>query len=111
MSVKIGGLSGRSVNRTSDGNKSGGVKKTQSGASSAIQGSRASGGDTVSLTGTATRMQELEAHIASLPIADFQRVSDVQLSLSSGSFQPEPIDSATSLLTQEREFALLDKKR
>ncbi len=64
----------------------------------------------MSLTDTATRLQELEAHIASMPVADVQHVSDVQRSLASGSFQIEPVEAASNLITQEREFALISKQ-
>jgi negative regulator of flagellin synthesis FlgM len=111
--MKIKGLSGHPIN-TGESNQSKKSEKTQT-AGSATPGKSAgksagSGGDTVSLTISATRLRELEAQIASLPIADAQRVSDVQRSLATGTFVFEPEDAAENLLAQERQFSQLEHK-
>jgi len=107
--MKIKGLSGQQIS-TSEGNKSKAADKTQTAGAPATGKSTGSSGDTVSLTVSATRLQELEAQIASLPIADAQRVSDVQRSLATGTFVFEPEDAAENLLAQERQFSQLDKQ-
>ena len=59
----------------------------------------------MSLTGSAAKLQELETHIASLPIVDATHIADVQRALATGSYHFEPIDAAESLIAQEKEFA------
>lgn len=107
--MKIKGLSGQPIS-TGEGNKSKATDKTQAAGASPTGKSTDSGGDTVSLTISATRLQELEARIASLPIADAQHVSDVQRSLATGTFAFEPEDAAENLLAQERQFSQLGKQ-
>lgn len=58
-------------------------------------------GDTVSLTGTAAQLQQLENHIARLPVVDAQLVQEVQRKLATGSFRVDPESAATKLLTME----------
>lgn len=108
--MKIKGLSGQPIS-TGEGNKSRAADQTQTAGTSA-SGKSAAGasGDTVSLTDSATRLRELEAQIASLPIADAQRVSDVQRSLATGTFIFEPEDAAENLLAQERQFSQMEQK-
>ncbi|MEJ1298687.1 MAG: flagellar biosynthesis anti-sigma factor FlgM [Candidatus Sedimenticola sp. (ex Thyasira tokunagai)] len=110
MSVEISGLPSRSVSSAGDGNKTRAVEQNKSNSSGAPQRTESGGGDKVSLTDTATRLQELESHIASLPVADVQHVTDVQRSLASGSFQFKPVEAANNLLTQERDFALISEQ-
>jgi negative regulator of flagellin synthesis FlgM len=107
MSVEIRGLTGKPI--TAGSNKKTSSTAGNAGAGTPSTGAAAAGDDTVSFTGSATQLQRLEAQIASLPIADAERVSNVQRSLATGSYQFEPEDAADNLLTQEREFAQADK--
>ncbi len=108
-SMKIKGLSGHPIS-TGESNQSKAAGKTGKAGTASSGKAAGSGGDTVSLTVSATRLQELEAQIASLPIADAQHVSDIQRSLATGTFAFEPEDAAENLLAQEREFSRMDKK-
>ncbi|MGD8588181.1 MAG: flagellar biosynthesis anti-sigma factor FlgM [Chromatiales bacterium] len=58
-------------------------------------------GDTVSLTGTAAQLQQLENRITKMPVVDAQLVKEVQHKLATGSFLVDPESSATKLLTLE----------
>ncbi len=107
--MKIKGLSGQPIN-TGESNQGKRTEQTQTAGGAAAGKSAGAGGDTVSLTVSATRLRELEAQIASLPIADAQRVSDVQRSLATGTFAFEPEDAAENLLAQERQFSQLEQK-
>ncbi|WP_428603388.1 flagellar biosynthesis anti-sigma factor FlgM [Sedimenticola sp.] len=109
--MKIKGLSGHPIS-TGDTSQSKATEKSQTATTDAASTGKASAGsgDTVSLTISATRLQELEAQIANLPIADAQHVSDVQRSLATGTFAFEPEDAAENLLAQERDFSQIDKK-
>jgi len=103
MSVEINGLGGRAVQPTA-----GDAAQTRPQENQNTAQANRGGADRVSLTDSATRVQALESRIASLPVADAQRVTDVQRALATGSFQFEPARAADNLLTQEREFALLE---
>lgn len=107
--MKIKSPSGQPIS-TGEGSKSKATTKAPAAGKSNTAKSSGTGGDTVSLTISATRLQELEAQVASLPIADAQHVADVQRSLATGTFAFEPEDAAENLLAQERQFSQLDKK-
>ncbi|MCW8881485.1 MAG: flagellar biosynthesis anti-sigma factor FlgM [Sedimenticola sp.] len=109
MNMKIKGSTGHPIS-TGDGGQTRATGKAQTGSASAAEKNSGSSSDKVSITISATRLQELEAQIASLPIADAQHISDIQRSLASGNFVFEPEEAAENLLTQEREFAKIDKK-
>ncbi|AKH20284.1 flagellar biosynthesis anti-sigma factor FlgM [Sedimenticola thiotaurini] len=107
--MKIKGPAGQPIT-TGESAKSTATSNTQTAGASSSRKSDGTSGDTVSLTGSATRLQELEAQVASLPIADAQHVSDVQRSLATGTFAFEPEEAAEHLLAQEREFSKLETK-
>jgi len=107
MGIDIRGLTGQPVGSSGPGQ----TKKAKGGSSSSESaGATADSGDTMSLTGSASKMQELEAHIASLPIVDATHIADVQRALATGSYQFEPIDAAENIIAQEKEFATLSKE-
>ncbi len=107
MGIDIRGLTGQPIGSAGPGKS----KKTKDGQSSTgATGSAGESSDTMSLTGSASKLQELEAHIASLPIMDATHIADIQRALATGSYQFEPIDAAGSLIAQEKEFAELEKK-
>lgn len=107
--MKIKGPSGQPIT-TGESSKNQATSKTRTRGASPSGKSAGSADDTVSLTGSATRLQELEARVANLPIADAQHVSDVQRSLATGTFAFEPEDAAENLLAQERQFSQLETK-
>lgn len=66
-------------------------------------GSRAAAGsETVSLTGTAARLQRLEEELASLPVVDASRVEAVRQAIADGTYRPDPGRVAGKLLAFER---------
>lgn len=109
--MKIKGLSGHPISSGDSGKAQSAEKPQSSGTASAGRTEGGAGGsDTVSLTISATRLQDLQAQIASLPVADAKHIADVQRSLASGHFSFEPEEAAENLLTQEREFARSENK-
>jgi negative regulator of flagellin synthesis FlgM len=58
-------------------------------------------GDTVSLTGIASQMQQLENRITKMPVVDAQLIQEVQHKLATGSFRVDPESAASKLLTME----------
>ena len=58
-------------------------------------------GDTVSLTGTAAQLQQLESRITNMSVVDGQLVQEVQHKLATGSFRVNPESAATKLLSME----------
>ena len=104
MAIEISGFNGRPV---SDGSEASNLVSPApaTGPASGSQGIASSRGDTLSLTSSATQMQELESQIASLPVVDTQRVEGVQQSLATGSFQVQPYETADKLLTFEASLA------
>lgn len=57
--------------------------------------------DTFSMTSKASQMQQLEAQIASLPVVDSQRVSEVQHSLATNTMEVNPARVADKMLSFE----------
>ncbi|MCP4995490.1 MAG: flagellar biosynthesis anti-sigma factor FlgM [Gammaproteobacteria bacterium] len=104
MSIDINNITGRPV-RSSDSRQSSRVSGGKAGAS---ETTAEGGGDHVSLTDTASQLQQLETQIASLPVVDSATVSDIQRSLATGEFSFEPEDAAENLLEQERALASVD---
>jgi negative regulator of flagellin synthesis FlgM len=57
--------------------------------------------DQVSLTASASLLQELEKEIAQLPVVDTGRVESVQRALATGTFQVDPARTADKLMQLE----------
>ena len=105
MTVEISGLPGRQIQNTGDSQQvapSG--RPSGNNSASATSGS---GGDRVSLTSSALRLQDLATQVSQLPVVDMGLVNGVQRSLDTGSFQFQPEQAADNLLTQEKELATL----
>jgi len=64
--------------------------------------------DTVSLTGQAQQLQELETQLASQPVVDSQRVDAVRSAVEDGSFAVDPNRIADKLISLEQ--ALTDAR-
>ncbi|PLY16609.1 MAG: flagellar biosynthesis anti-sigma factor FlgM [Sedimenticola sp.] len=108
MSVEISGVTGRAAQSTGDSGQAASVENKVANSQTQPTNSPNVGGDSVKLTDTATKLQQLTATVAAMPVVDVQRVSDVQRAVGTGSFQFEPATAADNLVTQERELALLD---
>lgn len=106
MSVEISGLLGGKVKNTDDNQQVVSSDKTRgnSGTTTTAGGRD----DTVSLTSSAIRLQDLATQVSQLPVVDMSVVNGVQRSLATGSFQPQPEQAADNLLTQEKELATLE---
>jgi negative regulator of flagellin synthesis FlgM len=99
MAVKISSLSSGNLNSLG-GND---AIERKDGTSNALSSELTSinHGDTVSLTGTAAQLQQLESRITKMPVVDAQIVQEVQHKLATGSFPVDPESAATKLLTME----------
>jgi len=109
MSIPISGLPGGQIRNTGDNNRvnSQGSTSKNSAVSSAPSGH---GDDKVSLTSSATQLQQLTQQVSQLPVVDVERVTEVQRSVATGSFEFEPMVAADNMLTQERELAVLESQ-
>ena len=99
MAVKISSLS--SGNLKALGNNEPIERSLRASNALSIDSSSISHGDTVSLTGTAAQLQQLESQITMMPVIDAQLVQEVQHKLATGSFHVDPESAATKLLTME----------
>ena len=97
MAVKISSLSSGSLQGLGG---SGTVARSEDSPRPASSGGAARS-DSVSLTGTAAQLQQLESRIAQMPVVDAQLVEEVQRQLATGSFRVDPDSSASKLLTME----------
>jgi negative regulator of flagellin synthesis FlgM len=99
MNIEINGPNGRPTPEIADNRKTDG----QASKDPATGSPRVSGGgaDKLSLTSEATQLKALEEQIAELPVVDTQRVTAVQRSLATGSFQINPAQVADKMLRFE----------
>lgn len=67
-----------------------------------------SGSDRVSLTGDASRLQELERQLQSQPVVDSQRVDAVRSAVENGTFEVNPERIADKMMSLEQ--ALTDAR-
>ncbi|MCB1752186.1 MAG: flagellar biosynthesis anti-sigma factor FlgM [Gammaproteobacteria bacterium] len=105
MSVEINGLPGRNIQSAGDNRQ---VASAKSATGGNRRSSAAASDDKVSLTSSATQLQELSSRIAQLPVADAALVAETQRAVATGSFHFEPAVAANNLLTQEKELATLE---
>ncbi len=100
MAVKISSLSSGSLHGVGGG---GSAERTESAASShALHRTPAGGGDdSISLTNTASQLQQLESRISMMPVVDAQLVEEVQRKLATGSFRIDPDSAASKMLMME----------
>ena len=104
MSIDITGLP-RNNKATND--RSGQVKanegetSTTSSQESTSQAAGA-GADTVSLTGTAAKLRQLEAALSELPVADNERIDAVKRAVANGTYEIDPQRIAAKMLDFER---------
>ena len=102
MAIEISGSKGRPPLEAADAGKSQATAPTKNKAPAGNAGKSApSGGHQLKLSSQAAQLQALEAEIANLPVVDTQRVSDVQQTLATGSFEIQPARVADKVLTFE----------
>ena len=109
MSIPISGLPGSPIQNTGDNSR---VNSQGSTNNSSAASSTASdhGNDKVSLTSSATQLQQLTQQVSELPMVDVERVTDVQRALATSSLEIRPMVAADNMLTQERELAVLESQ-
>ena len=67
----------------------------------ATETSSSTGRDTVSLTGTAQHLRNLEQSLASQPVVDTQRVAATRQAIENGSYQIDPSRIASKMVSLE----------
>jgi len=100
MSIDITGLP-RNNKATND--RSGQVKANEGESNSSSQETTSqAGADTVSLTGTAAKLRQLEAALSDLPVADNERIDAVKRAVTNGTYEIDPHRIAAKMLDFER---------
>jgi negative regulator of flagellin synthesis FlgM len=103
MSIDITGLP-RNNKPTND--RSGQVKakggENSAGKAPSEASQAGSGADTVSLTGTAAKLRQLEAALSELPVADNERIEGVKRAVANGTYEIDPHRIAAKMLDFER---------
>lgn len=92
---------------TPSSGQSGSVENQQNGHDKASSGNTG-GSDKVSLTGDASRLQELERQLESQPVVDSQRVDAVRSAVENGTFEVNPERIAEKMMSLEQ--ALTDAR-
>ncbi|MCB1759824.1 MAG: flagellar biosynthesis anti-sigma factor FlgM [Gammaproteobacteria bacterium] len=105
MSVEINGLSGKNVQSAGDNRQ---LTSAKSATGAPRQSAAAASDDRVSLTDSATNLQELTNRVSQLPVVDVGLVTETQRAVATGSFQFQPVTAANNLVTQEKELATLE---
>jgi len=99
MTIAINGLPGKPLPSSGEGGQ---VAPNGQRSSAAANTSVAASDDQVSLTDSASRLRELENEVSQLPVVDTKRVTEVQRSISIGSFQVDPSQVAEKMLTMDK---------
>jgi len=92
---------------TPSSGQSGSVENQQNGHDK-TSSENTSGSDRVSLTGDASRLQELERQLQSQPVVDSQRVDAVRSAVENGTFEVNPERIADKMMSLEQ--ALTDAR-
>ncbi len=100
MAIEINSLTSNSLQNVGDNS---GVQRTQGNpaVSRALAGKTRGKDDTVDITGSASRLLELESRIANMPVVDAQQVEAVRRALATGSFTIDPQSAADKMLAME----------
>lgn len=99
MAIEINSLTSNSLRNVGDDSA---VSRTQvNPALSRVAEKVKAKSDTFDKTGSAAKLQELEARIAQMPVVDAQHVEAVQRALATGSFTIDPQSTAGKLLYME----------
>ncbi|MDJ0808066.1 MAG: flagellar biosynthesis anti-sigma factor FlgM [Gammaproteobacteria bacterium] len=99
MAVKISSLS--SGNLQGVGGNAQTDRTDEAAGAKSLHGTVAGADDTISLTHTASEMQQLENRISQMSVVDAQLVEEVQRKLATGSFRIDPQNSANKMLMME----------
>jgi negative regulator of flagellin synthesis FlgM len=100
MAIEINSLTSNNLQNVGDNS---GVQRTQGNpaVSRALAGKVKAKSDTFDMTGSASKLQELESRIAQMPVVDGQQVEAVRLALATGSFTIDPQSAAGKMLAME----------
>ena len=100
MAIEINSLTSNNLQNVGDNS---GVQRTQGNpaVSRALAGKVKSKEDSFDLTGSASKLLELESRIAQMPVVDAQHVEAVRRSLATGSFTIDPQSAADKMLAME----------
>lgn len=60
--------------------------------------------DTVTVTGEATRLQEMEQSLSSSPVVDSEKVARIKQALADGNYQPNPEAIADKMIELEQDL-------
>ncbi len=93
---------------TPSSGQSGSVEQQDGKDKSSADSATTSGSDKVSLTGDASRLQELERELQSRPVVDGQRVDAVRTAIENGTFEVNPERIAEKMMSLEQ--ALTDTR-
>jgi flagellar biosynthesis anti-sigma factor FlgM len=99
MAVKVNSLSSGSLKGI--GNNDAIDRTDKSSNAYSADAASTSHDDTVSLTGTAAQLQQIQSQIAKMSVVDAQLVQEVQHKLATGSFRTNADSAASKLLTME----------
>ncbi|MEJ2455736.1 MAG: flagellar biosynthesis anti-sigma factor FlgM [Candidatus Thiodiazotropha sp.] len=100
MAIEINSLTSKSLQNIGDNS---GVQRTQvnPAISRALAGKTRGKDDTVDITGSASKLLELESLIANMSAVDAQQVEAVRRALATGSFTIDPQSAADKMLAME----------
>jgi negative regulator of flagellin synthesis FlgM len=98
MPIEINGSSTPQTRQTGEG---GPLRVVRTSAETPQDSHVASGKDTVSLTGIAALLQQIDNRIASLPVIDTARVNSIRQSIADGNYHPDLLRTADRLIDQE----------
>lgn len=100
MPIEINGSSTPQPGRTGDSSPLRVIRNDNHGARQNDAGN-AAGSDSVSLTGAAGLMQQLDNRIAAAPVVDTARVNSIRQSIADGGFRPDFAQVADRLIARE----------
>jgi flagellar biosynthesis anti-sigma factor FlgM len=100
MAIEINNLTSKSLQSVSDDSS---VQRTQGNpaVSRALNGKAKAKGDSFDMTGSTSKLLELESRIAQMPVVDGQQVEAVRNALNTGSFTIDPQSAADKMLAME----------
>ncbi|MEJ2394554.1 MAG: flagellar biosynthesis anti-sigma factor FlgM [Candidatus Thiodiazotropha sp.] len=100
MAIEINSLTSNNLQNVGDNS---GVQRTQGNpaVSRALAGKVKTKGDSFDMTGSASKLLELEGRIAQMSVVDAQQVEAVRRALATGSFTIDPQSAADKMLAME----------
>ncbi len=100
MAIEINSLTSSNLQNVSDNS---GVQRTQGNPAlgRAMAGKVKSQEDSLDITGSASKLLELENRIMQMPVVDAQQVEAVRRALATGSFTIDPQSAADKMLAME----------